>query len=198
MGRRVLSVAVEGITDVPIVEKIIVAVGLERGPIYGQKGKDWLDRQIRGYNHAALHADWLVLRDLDHDADCGPQFIESLGFSLSSRMHFRIAVRASEAWLLADREEMSGFLDVPLDLVPRSPEDLDDPKLYLVNLARRSSSGEVRDDLVPESGSSAPVGPAYTVRMAEFILRRWRPAVAARRCDSLRRCLDSLRRLASR
>jgi hypothetical protein len=42
------------------------------------------------------------------------------------------------------------------------------------------------------------VGPAYSSRLIEFALDEaegWRPEIAARRSDSLRRCIEGIERL---
>jgi len=108
-------------------------------------------------------------------------------------MRLRIAVRSVEAWLLGDAERLSAFLHVSSDRIPSHPDDLDDAKQTLVNLARRSKSREIQEDLVPARGTSARVGPAYAARLIEFAGRKWRPSVAARRSGSLKRCVASLR-----
>ena len=38
--------------------------------MHGKKGKDGLLRNLDGYNRAARFSPWVVLVDLDHDADC--------------------------------------------------------------------------------------------------------------------------------
>jgi hypothetical protein len=63
----------------------------------------------------------------------------------------------------------------------------------LVNLARRSRVRAIRDDIVPHL--SARIGPAYNVRLSEFVVRSWRPRKAARYSESLARCLSSLESL---
>ena len=107
-------------------------------------------------------------------------------------MRFRVAVRSVEAWLLADSKRFSEFLRVPEKAVPSAPDTLPDAKQTVVELARQSQSREIRKDLVPERGTSGKVGPAYTARLIEFSLRKWRPRIAARNSDSLSRCLASL------
>jgi hypothetical protein len=114
-------------------------------------------------------------------------------------MLFRVAVRALEAWLLADRATCAAFLNVSADLVPAYPEQLFNPKLAMVNLARRSRSRQLVADMVPREGSGASEGPAYASRLQEFILARsggWRPEAAARNAPSLDRCIRALRTVA--
>jgi hypothetical protein len=110
-------------------------------------------------------------------------------------MCFRVAVRAVEAWLLADFEAMADFLGVASNKVPRDPERLAAPKEAMVNLARHSRRNAIREDLVPRAGSGRVVGPGYTSRLIEFASDHWRPAMAARRAESLRRAIACLKRL---
>jgi hypothetical protein len=108
---------------------------------------------------------------------------------------FRVAVRAVEAWLLADAEKIAAFLGVDGTRIPSQPETLPDPKDTLLRLAGKSRRKEVREDMVPRLGGQRKVGPAYASRMIEFTNRHWRPQVAAQRADSLRRAIQALRRL---
>lgn len=196
----VVSGAVEGIVDEAVFRRLVRSVRAEAGPSYGKNGKGHLLQRLGGYNNAARFSPWLVLIDLDHDADCAPPFVAAKLPAPAVFMCLRVAVRKIEAWLLADRERLAKFLDVSVGLVPTDPEDLADPKQTLVNLARRSRSRDISRDLVPRHGSGRSEGPAYASRLIEFISRQrhgWRPSVAARSSDSLARCLSSLRRLVS-
>jgi hypothetical protein len=106
-----------------------------------------------------------------------------------------VAVRAVEAWLLADAERLAAFLGIRAALIPRDPDAEHDPKTTLVNLARRSRRRAIREDIVPREGSGGRVGPGYVGRLIEFVTAAengWRPGVAAGRSDSLRRCLEAL------
>ena len=93
---------------------------------------------------------------------------------------------------MADRRGFAEFMSVSETRVPRSPEDLDDPKQFVVDLARRSRRRDIRYDMVPREGSGAAEGPAYASRLIEFIDRGWRPRIAAESSDSLARCLGRL------
>jgi hypothetical protein len=104
-------------------------------------------------------------------------------------MCFCVAVREVEAWLLADRDQIARFLSVAVSRIPRSPDDLADPKRAVVDAARRSRARAIRDDIIPAARSGRAVGPAYTARMTEFVMTEWRPEIAAGSSDSLARCL---------
>lgn len=191
-----ISAVVEGIVDEAVARRLIVSAGADPGPVYGKQGKRFLQQRISGYNTAAHHSPWLVLVDLDRDHDCAPPLRAAWLPQLAPYLCFRVAVRAVEAWLLADPERIAEFLGVARSKVPTDPETLDDPKAEIIALARASRRRDVREDMVPRDGSGRPVGPAYPSRLIEFASSWWRPDVAAQRAESLRRAIDCLKCLA--
>lgn len=184
----VWTVAVEGPSDVPIAEAILSACGHQLGAVYGLAGKGALDKRLPAWRRAARHSRWLVLRDLDR-APCAPTLSRSLGGGPGDIL--RIAVRSGEAWLLADRERAAAWLGVAVSKIPSDVESLEDPKLTLLNLARRSKRKDVRLDLVPRD--RAMFGPGHVDQVVQYCRLGWRPSTAARSAPSLRRCLDFLR-----
>ncbi len=193
-----ITAAVEGLINEAVAQRVIEHVGGMIGPVHGHQGKDYLRRSLGGYNQAARFAPWLVLMDLNSDAECAPALREGLLASEAAMLRLRIAVREIEAWLLVDRERFARFLSVPANAIPRAPEAQLDPKRIVVELARRSKRKDVRADIVPRPGSGRREGPGYASRMIEFVQDRqrgWRPEVAASRADSLRRCLAAARTL---
>ncbi|RMG55932.1 MAG: hypothetical protein D6723_01570, partial [Acidobacteria bacterium] len=188
----VISAAVEGPVDEAVIRRLIRHVGAIPGPVYGKNGKDHLRKSVKGYNEAARHTPWIVMVDLNHDAPCAPPLRDAWLPSIAPMMCFRVAVRAVEAWLLADRQHIARFLGVSKTRIPQNPEAVDDPKDAMVDLARHSRRRNVREDMVPRPGSGRKVGPAYTSRLIEFVedtANGWRPAVAAATSDSLKRCI---------
>ena len=180
--------AVEGLVDEAVLTRLVEDAGALLSVVYGKEGKGALRKSIRGYNNAAQRLPWAVLIDLDHDAECAPLAVAEWLPAPARFMRLRVAVREVEAWLLADRERMASFLKVPLELMPHDPDGLTDPKLRVVDLARRSRQRDIRVDLVPRDGSRRKEGPAYGSRLIEFAGQMWRPDRAAERSDSLRRC----------
>lgn len=90
--------------DEAVLRRLVHDAGGEVGPIHGKNGKNKLDQGIEGYNKAAQYNPWSVLRDLDHDALCPVCLRKELLPELAPQMCFRIAVRAVESWLMADRK----------------------------------------------------------------------------------------------
>lgn len=191
----VISIVVEGDIDAAAARKLVLAVGAQPGPVYGREGKQALLRKLAGYNNAARHTPWLVLVDLDRDAECAPLIRPAWLWSPAPYLCFRIVVRAVEAWLMADAQTLAAYLGVAPNRVPPLPESLDSPKAELVNLARLSRKRSIHKDMVPPPGGGRSVGPAYPARLIEYIQDHWRPEEAARRSASLQRALACLRRL---
>lgn len=190
----VIQAAVEGVTDEAVLHRLVTHLGMTVENVYGKNGKSRLRRNIQGYNNAAHHCPWIVLVDLDHEADCAPSLRHAWLPDPAPQMCFRIAVRAVEAWLLADREKLASFLAIRQSWIPSNPEELADPKRTMVDLAQKSRRRAIQKDMTPRPGSGRVVGPAYTSRLIEFASQYWRPEVAAAHCDSLRRTMACLQR----
>lgn len=194
----IISAAVEGNVDEAVARSLIHFAGAIPGRIYGKNGKQALKRKISGFNKAAQFNPWIVLIDLDHDADCPPPLCQMWVNRPSPFLCFRIAVREIETWLLSDRENASKFLKVNARIIPKDLEKIDYPKEFMVNLARQSRSSAIRQDMVPRPGGGRSVGPAYSSRLIEFVtssVNLWRPGVAIRHSDSLGRSINCLRRI---
>lgn len=194
----VITAAVEGIVDDAVARRLITFAGGIIGTIYGKNGKASLRKQVAGYNNAARQRPWLTLVDLDHDFDCAPLLQEDWLPHTANLMCLRIAVHEVEAWLLADRKGIAKFLSVSQVLVPHDPEALENPKKTLVDLAKRSGRRAIREGMAPREGSSREVGPTYSSRLIEFAQRVWSPEEAMNTSDSLRRCVNCLRKLVER
>lgn len=195
----VVSGAVEGLVDEAVLRRLLQDAETIPGNIFGKYGKSFLRENIRRYNQAACHFPWVVLVDLNHEADCAPALCEAWLPNPAPQMCLRVAVREVESWLLADRERLARFLGIAVTRLPRDPEALEDPKRTVIDLAAQSRRREIREDMTPRPGSGRRAGPAYTSRLIEFVADRssgWRPTVAAENADSLKRCLCRLKGLA--
>ncbi len=193
-----ITLAVEGTTDAAVARRLLDEAGLQPGTEYVRNGKSALDQNLAGYNNAARFSCWLVLRDLDQDAACAPELRRKILPAPAAHMRLHIAVRAVETWLLADAEAISRSLSVAQAWVPTDPEAVPHPKRALVDLAGRSRREAIRKALVPAPGTTAKVGPGYAAFLIEFATNRWRPALAARRSQSLARLRDFLRTISQR
>lgn len=192
-----ISAAVEGVTDEAVARRLIAYAGAQPGSVFGKNGKASLKQKIAGYNNAARHAPWVVLVDLDQDADCAPPLRAEWLPAPAPHLCFRVVVRAVEAWLIADAEALADFFSIARGRIPHDPESLANPKESLVNLVRASRRKEIRDDILPREGSGRSIGPAYVSRIIDFASSHWRPGVAAHRSESLRRAIACLKNLAN-
>ncbi len=192
----VITAAVEGNLDEVVIRRLIDDAGGVLGSVYGRKGKNYLRNKINAFNHAAKFRPWIVLVDLDQDADCAPRLRQEWVERPNAGMLFRVAVREVESWLLGDRDRLAKFLHVNRDRISANPEDLPYVKRTMVELARSSQRRDIVEDLVPGPAAGRVVGPAYSSRLSEFVLDRtngWRPSVAAQVCPSLYRFINRLK-----
>ena len=95
----------------------------------------------------------------------------SFGTAQAARMEFMVAVRAVEAWLMADLRSFASFLGVGVKRVPRAPEQVANPKHAVVELARDSTRRVIREGFVPSEGSGRRIGPAYTDEVIQYVRR---------------------------
>ena len=195
VDRPALSAVVEGDVDEAVVRRLVADAGGTVHAVYGRNGKDGIRKNLDAYNQAARGWLWLVVVDLDDDAECAPLLRAEWLPNPAAHMCFRVAVREVEAWLLADRDGLADFLGTASSRIPVWPEAVDDPKQAMVNLAIGSRRRAIREDMAPRPGSRRAVGPAYASRLIEFAQRRWRPGVAANRSESLQRCRTRIQEL---
>jgi hypothetical protein len=187
---------VEGNLDEAVAIRIIEATGHIPGTCYGKKGSGYIRNKIQSFNQTARSIYYLALVDfMDTRLSCPPAVIASWLPHRQPKMIFRVVEREIESWLLADHRNLSKFLRIRADQVTNKPEQIPDPKLALINLARRSKSAGVISALVPETGSTAQVGKLYDSEMRIFVNTMWDIQEARNRALSLDKCLRSLESL---
>jgi len=191
-GGLMVNIAVEGELDEVVLKKVLTSIDIKVANIYGKGGKDKLKENVYRYNQAPHHGRWVILVDLNNESECPPPFLNSWLPIRNQNLQLRVAVRAVEAWLLADRIEMARFLSVSEKQIPFHPESETNPKRTLINISRHSRSKMIREDIVPKEGSTARQGPAYTTRLIEFTMNYWKPERAAQYAPSLERSVRSL------
>lgn len=169
------------------------------GVVYGRQGNGYLKRMMPAFANAARGAAHLIMADLDN-RPCVPDLIEDwfacdlddYSVRRPPNLIFRIAVRESESWVMADREAFAKFLGVATHLVPARPDEISDPKRLLIELARKSRKRDLRNDLVPRPGDLRSIGPDYNGRLAEFLNGDWRAKQAAFTSPSFQRMFSAL------
>lgn len=164
----------------------------------GRQGNGYLIKKMPNFRQMATREPVLILTDLD-DTICAPDLIEkwSGGQAFPENLLLRVAVRETEAWLLADRNGMANLLGISPNKIPTDPETLDDPKRFLLNLARNARR-EVRSELIAAKGAAASQGLGYNRLLSSFISSDWRLEDAINSSASLSKAVTRLRELADR
>lgn len=148
-------------------------------------------------NMAAKGIATLVLTDLDRTI-CPAALIEKwtsksmLEQGLPAKLWFRIAVRETESWLLADRQALADYLKIAVSNLDRDPDQLSDPKQYLMNVVRAKCRRKHFHEMLPVG--NAHIGPGYNLIVCKFIRDHWIPERAAGNSPSLTRALDAMKR----
>lgn len=184
-------------------EKLLGTSGVEfrielRFPTHGN---EYLRERLEKFNKIATHTvPVMLITDLD-DHPCPSSLIKkSCGrIELSHNLLFRVAVRETEAWLLADRECFAEFTGIPLSKISNAPENLEDPKRALLNLIRRfCKSRGMKSDLLPEPGAKAKVGLGYNPVLCQFVREHWSPQRADANAPNLARTRTRIREFGRR
>lgn len=162
------------------------------GVCFNETGYGQIKKKISGFNNAAKGMPYLVLTDLDNE-DCPLVILsEWLTQPKHPNLLFRIAVKEVEAWLLAHREAFAKFLGISVDLIPGDADRIPDPKLLLINLARRSRKRKLQEAIVPPPNSTAKIGKDYNRPLIEFVNESWQVASAQTHSPSLERAMNAL------
>lgn len=155
-------------------------------------GNGYLKSKIESFNKIANRNLVFLLTDLD-SCPCAPNLISNWfrNANQNDDLIFRVAVKEVEAWLLADHVGIKELLGSGGNAVPLFPDNLSDPKQYLLNRAR-NAPGDIRRDLIRIKSTSIFPGLGYNARLCEFVRTKWDPSAAADRSDSLQRTINRL------
>jgi len=186
------NIAVEDLLSEIVVRRIAAISGLYCiGTCYKRGGYGYLKNTINGFNNAAKGTPFIVLCDLEDE--CAPSLIANwLRNPKHPNLIFRVAVREVEAWLLADAEGISSYLGVSQSIVPGNADNIEDPKLTIIELAKRSKNRQLRLGIVPVTGSSAHVGPDYNGLLSIFVKTTWNIDRACNNSNSLCRAVKAI------
>jgi len=177
-----------------VMRRVIASVGdrltVNRSVITGGAGN--IRSGLSKYRNASHVLPHVVVTDLDR-YDCPPALLADWGaVRFPGSLLFSVAVRETEAWLLADRDALAGMLGIHTAKISQQPELESDPKRTLVNLARKCRRRRLRDELVPAEGSPNQIGPAFNARMSQFVRDLWNVGRAREVAPSLARTIDRL------
>ena len=191
-----ISILVEGDLDETVARKIIEAEEGVVGNVYGRKGVSYIEKNIEGFNGYAQGTPVLTLVDLmDLDSNCPAEVVREWLPHRHEQMLLRLVVREIESWILADRTSISRFFGLRKALIPHHPEQLEDPKAKLVDLARSSQRQGLRNAIVPDDPTMNDEGPTYTIRMQRFVRNQWSVREALENAPSLHRCIEAVQRV---
>ncbi len=191
------NLLVEGYVDEALASKLISHCGHESGITFGIKGWTYIHSKAKSFDQSCHGQGLLTLVDLMDTREQCPSVVVNAWVPNRSPHHvFRVVMREAESWVLADRDSIAEFLGIPIAKIPFAPEDLEDPKRTLINLARTSRRKTVRDALVPADNTSASEGPLYTSEITKYIAERWNPEKASAQAPSLARAITRLKELA--
>lgn len=171
--------------------------GMQISVSMGRKGNGYLHKNFASFNKLARSCPVMLFTDLDR-MECPLALIEDWrGKSvLQENMLFRVVVRETEAWLLADRKGFAEFSGIPVDRISLQPELLDDPKKFLLDLVRRYSRKRAfKADILPERGSTAKVGLRYNQTLCRFVQETWSIDKASLVAESLNRARNRIHEL---
>jgi hypothetical protein len=190
---EVVLVVEDALSDV-VMRKVVASVAdrltVTRSVI--ARGSGNIRASLSKYRRASHVLPHVVVTDLDR-YDCPPSLLAAWGaVRLPDSLLFSVAVRETEAWLLADRDALARMLGIRMAKVSQQPELESDPKRALVNLARKCRRRRLRDELVPAAGSTNQIGPAFNVRMSQFVRDLWDVGRASAVAPSLARTVDRL------
>ena len=171
--------------------------GLRPSLLFRQGGFGYLRTNVDKWCELALRVPVVLLTDLDKSR-CPRRLLDQwLGKRTQPNdFIFRVAVRETESWLLADHVAIRQLVG-PRGRLPPNPDELPEPKSFLLKLASRANK-EVRDDLVAQRGAISSQGIGYNTRLSIFVQNAWDPERAAQRSQSLSRARERLRELAFR
>ena len=191
-----VAILVEGRIDQAVARRIVDEAGGQVSTTYGLRGAGYVQSKISAFNASSRGTPTLALLDfMDTAYNCPVTARDATLPHREPTMLLRLVVQEIESWILADRANVARFLSIPKTKIPRAPETLDDPKRTLINLARSSSRGNIREDLVPADPTANDEGPLYVSRVRSFVQNQWDVQQAADHCESLRQCLRAVRRL---
>jgi hypothetical protein len=170
---------------------------MEVGLLLRRNGNGYLRSRMRNLAEMARNGPVCVLTDLDN-AFCPATLREdwlSRVPDAPSGLLLRVAVREVESWLLADHDAVAALLGKSVrPRLPPLPDTLVDPNAHLLTLAKRAPR-DVRQDLLPDLGSTASKGLGYNARLCDFARTLWEPRRASTRSPSLLRMIGRIQQL---
>lgn len=168
--------------------------GFDVAVCYKQNGYGYLKRNLPAFLRASSVKPFIILADLDINP-CAVTLADLwLGqpTKLPKTALFRVAVKEVESWVLADSKSLASFMGVREKEFPANPDQLDDPKEFIVEVARKSRFQTIQNSMVPAAGSKANVGPYFNRTVVQFVRNHWEATKAQSHSDSFRRAWNAV------
>lgn len=145
-------------------------------------------RAIPYNNAAAAGMPFFILADADNL--CPVKIIQNWfkDNPIHENLFFRVAVHEMESWILADSANLAKALKISEAIIPPKPDELENPKETLFNLARKSRKKEIRLGIPPKD-NFAKIGPDYNSILSNFIQNAWDINSAMQNSPSLARAV---------
>ena len=183
-----VELLVEGYTDELFVRRCFECLDLEVGTVYGKQGAGYVIQRANGFAARGEYSPILILADLmDMPESCPLAARDVLVPAPRQYSLVRFAINEIESWLLASRAELSSYFGISEKHIPEAPDEIEDPKQTLINVARRSPRKRLRNMFVPKVGSTASVGVGYVDGFADFMREHWDLDSACDRSPSFKR-----------
>jgi len=194
---KTINLVVEDVLSAAVLRKILSDCNLSAGTCYGLKGNSYIKKKIHAFYNASKHVPYIVLTDLDN-TPCPPTLINEWfkNISIPKSFIFRVAVKEVESWILADRCNFAKYIGISDTAIPHSVENIPNPKEFLINLARKSPKRDIREDIVPLTGSSAKRGRNYNGSLIKFVNSSWNYQAATKYSKSLNGAINAIKRFA--
>ena len=193
MTQRNVILAIEDPLGEAVSMRILANLDNKVSQRLGLNGKEYLKEKAHNLNQTARGFAVFMLTDQDTADQCPLQLIRSwVKGRRHPRFFLRVATMEVESWILADQKGIANLLSIPLSRIPVDTDALPQPKEFLVSLARRSNRTRIRAELVPKHGATSKVGPAYNLRLGEFVRHHSNIERASKSSNSLKRTLARL------
>jgi len=193
-----IYIATEDLLSETVVERLIEDVDhkLYVAVKVGKRGNGYLRKKLNEFLALSSSIPVIMLTDLDQSA-CPASLIDDWRGRriLPQTFLFRVAVRETETWLLADREGFSNYSGVPIHRIPVDPENLDNPKEALLELIRRYGNRTAKAEILPSPHSTAKVATTYNQTLCGFVKRSWSIDSAVQSSNSLKRARQRIEEL---
>jgi hypothetical protein len=137
-------------------------------------GVGYLRASLSKFRSMAQREHVCVLTDLDR-VDCAPMLVNAWRGDepFPPQLILRVCVREVEAWILADRIGFAQLIGASVANMPKNPDELEDPKRFLLNLTSRRGSRVARSELLASRGAVASQGLGYNRLLGQFVTRDW-------------------------